>query len=103
LGQGGELSAITPRSFCNGPYFRGFRRELLSAATIDFVHLFDSRKEAFGRDDVLQENILFHLNIGGDPLEALMLSTGPLESPESSRISQERLVAHGIFISREFA
>ena len=26
LNSGGELVAITPRSFCNGPYFRSFRR-----------------------------------------------------------------------------
>src|SRR5205823_4473546 len=28
LEDGGELVAITPRSFCNGPYFTPFRKEL---------------------------------------------------------------------------
>jgi adenine-specific DNA-methyltransferase len=27
----GELVAITPRSFCNGPYFRAFRESFLDA------------------------------------------------------------------------
>ncbi len=27
LASGGEMVAITPRSFCNGPYFEPFRRE----------------------------------------------------------------------------
>lgn len=62
LADGGELAAITPRSFCNGSYFLPFRRALLSAASLDSIHLFESRTEAFGDDDVLQENIIFHLH-----------------------------------------
>lgn len=73
LTYGGELSAITPRSFCNGPYFREFRHELLANATFQRVHLFDSRTEAFGRDEVLQENILFHLIRNGDAKNPLTL------------------------------
>lgn len=61
LADGGELAAITPRSFCNGPYFLPFRRALLSTAALDSIHLFESRTEAFGEDEVLQENIIFHL------------------------------------------
>lgn len=56
----GELVAITPRSFCNGPYFRPFRKLLLSNMTIRRIHVFESRKTAFQDDDVLQENIIFH-------------------------------------------
>ena len=59
LGKTGEFIAITPRSFCNGPYFRPFRKALLSEANISRVHVFESRKTAFREDDVLQENIIF--------------------------------------------
>ena len=93
LEEGGELSAITPRSFCNGPYFRDFRREVLGSATFKRVHLFDSRSEAFGRDEVLQENILFHLVRGGDDPSPLILSTGSLESPIETLIARERFVS----------
>jgi adenine-specific DNA-methyltransferase len=55
----GELVAITPRSFCNGPYFKPFRELLLSQASITHAHVFDCRKSAFKGDDVLQENIIF--------------------------------------------
>ena len=57
---GGEIVAITPRSFCNGPYFRRFRKALLSLIDLRHVHLFESRKEAFADDSVLQENVIFH-------------------------------------------
>lgn len=56
----GEIVAITPRSFCNGPYFRRFRKALLSLVDLRQIHLFESRKEAFADDSVLQENVIFH-------------------------------------------
>ena len=56
----GELVAITPRSFCNGPYFRRFRFALLDMISFRRIHVFESRKKAFGNDDVLQENVIYH-------------------------------------------
>jgi adenine-specific DNA-methyltransferase len=61
LEPGGELIAITPRSFCNGPYFRPFRELLLGATCLRRFHVFESRKAAFAEDDVLQENVIFVL------------------------------------------
>jgi adenine-specific DNA-methyltransferase len=60
LEQGGELVAITPRSFCNGPYFKAFRKAFLDVMSFRQVHLFESRDLAFQDDQVLQENIIFH-------------------------------------------
>lgn len=61
LVDGGELIAITPRSFCNGPYFTGFRRDMLDRGSLTNVHVFDSRSSAFSADDVLQENVVFRV------------------------------------------
>jgi adenine-specific DNA-methyltransferase len=61
LAEGGEIVAITPRSFCNGPYFRSFREILLGKAAITRIHVFESRKQAFKNDYVLQENVIFHI------------------------------------------
>ena len=58
LSASGEMVAITPRSFCNGPYFKPFRDLLLSECSITHAHVFDSRKASFKGDDVLQENII---------------------------------------------
>jgi adenine-specific DNA-methyltransferase len=54
----GEMVAITPRSFCNGLYFKSFRKFFLEALSVQRVHVFDSRQIAFKEDDVLQENII---------------------------------------------
>lgn len=56
----GQLVAITPRSFCNGPYFRPFRQLLLAQMAIQQIHIFESRIHAFKDDAVLQENIILH-------------------------------------------
>ena len=61
----GQLVAIVPRSFCNGPYYRNFRDFVLQRAAIRHMHLFESRNKAFAADDVLQENIIVLLERGG--------------------------------------
>src|SRR5207248_10372813 len=52
----GETVAITPRSFCNGLYFRNFRRWFFSRMGLGHVHLFECRRSTF--DNVLQESII---------------------------------------------
>ncbi|MDX6738151.1 Eco57I restriction-modification methylase domain-containing protein [Actinocorallia sp. A-T 12471] len=59
LKPGGQLVAITPRSFANGPYFRSFRQFLLDRMHLDRLHVFESRSTVFGDADVLQENVIF--------------------------------------------
>lgn len=63
--KGGQIVAIIPRSFCNGPYYRPFRDFLLERAAIRHMHLFESRNTAFKDDKVLQENIIIRLERGG--------------------------------------
>lgn len=65
LCEGGHLVAIVPRSFCNGPYYRPFRRFLLNNTAIRHLHLFGSRNSAFREDKVLQENVIIRLECGG--------------------------------------
>jgi len=89
----GELAAITPRSFCNGPYFREFRREVAGSASFRRVHVFDSRSEAFGRDQVLQENILFHIIRGELGKGSVTVSTGSLEAPVTSSVPSDRFIS----------
>lgn len=61
LEKNGQLVAIIPRSFCNGPYYQPFRELILNEASIKHIHLFGSRNKAFKDDGVLQENIIIYL------------------------------------------
>ena len=58
LRKGGDLVFITPRSFASGPYFRQFRTVFFDMIRPSEVHVFGSRRDAFSRDEVLQENII---------------------------------------------
>ena len=61
LRDGGQLAAITPRSFANGLYFTGFRRHLTDMASFRRVVLFDRRDRVFRSSSVLQETVIFSM------------------------------------------
>ena len=67
LADGGELVAITPRSFMNGSYFRPFRRALSREIAFRRIHVYDARDAVFAEDGVLQENTIFHGVRGAGP------------------------------------
>jgi adenine-specific DNA-methyltransferase len=73
LRPGGELVAITPRSFCNGLYFRGFRHWFFEKMSLDHIHLFESRTETFR--DVLQESLITASHRLGKPSADIRVST----------------------------
>jgi adenine-specific DNA-methyltransferase len=58
LNKKGELIFITPRSFASGNYFKAFRKLFFNTVQIDKIHLFNSRKDTFNRDSVLQETVI---------------------------------------------
>lgn len=62
---GGQVVAIIPRSFCNGPYYRPFREFLFKRVALRRLHLFASRNKTFKDDGVLQENIIILAECGG--------------------------------------
>ncbi len=76
LREGGEMVAIVPRSFCNGPYFKSFRERFLSMMTLRHIHVFERRNRAFSDDDVLQENIIIHAVKGGAAAEVTITTSG---------------------------
>lgn len=83
---GGQIVAIIPRSFCNGPYYRPFRDFILERAAIRHMHLFESRNKAFRDDEVLQENIIIHLERGSQQ--------GPITVTTSTDDSFSDLTTH---------
>lgn len=54
----GQLIFIVPRSFSSGLYFRAFRKRFHSVMALQRAHIFNSRRQAFHEEEVLQENII---------------------------------------------
>ena len=70
----GELVAIIPRSFCNGPYYKPFRKIILNHTQIKQIHIFESRSRNFSDDDVLQENVIIKLQKEAPALHEIKIS-----------------------------
>ena len=90
LREGGELIFITPRSYAAGPYFQLFRERFFEIMLPKKIHLFHSRKNAFSKDEVLQENVILHAeritnwakrSIGYDVQLTTSSGLGDLDSP----------------------
>ena len=58
LSDNGKLVYIVPRSFASGPYFRKFREVFFRRVAPTAIHLFESRKDVFKGQTVLQENLV---------------------------------------------
>lgn len=95
LKDGGRLVSITPRSFCNGPYFLPFRRAFLSQMSLSHVHLYTSRNKAFGDDGVLQENIILSATKTPERNNVCITSSdSPLDLDISVQILQHDELVH---------
>lgn len=90
----GEMVAITPRSFCNGPYFEPFRKYFLREMRFRRVHVFDARDKAFGDDKVLQENVIFHAvkSTEANPKVTVSASAEPGANLRTRTIKHEELI-----------
>lgn len=95
LAPGGQMIAITPRSFTNGTYFRRFRHFLLDRTAIAKLHVFDSRDQAFRDDGVLQENLIMHASRGpsnGQHQVVISASNRPGEPIRSRKVKGSAVI-----------
>jgi adenine-specific DNA-methyltransferase len=60
LHDGGQMTILTPRSYCSGWYYRKFRNWFLRLMKPYKIHVFESRREIFKEYGVLQENIILN-------------------------------------------
>jgi len=92
----GQLIFLTPRSYCSGPYFRQFRKWFFNTVALEHVHVFESRTEAFERDDILQENIILAARKTSVPPVFVTVSSSrgaeDLHQPESWRAPLDELL-----------
>lgn len=75
LNRGGCWCFITPRSWTNGPYFSLARRQMLLRLHIDAMHVFESRRDHFAEDDVLQEAMITWATARSGSSDAIIVST----------------------------
>lgn len=66
LRAGGQMAAIVPRSWANGPYFRRFRHHMLDRVSIVHIQTFASRSTLFSDAKVLQENVIITVTRDGE-------------------------------------
>lgn len=66
VAEDGRMIFITPRSFASGRYFQSFRDFLFQHVSIDLIHLFNTRKDTFAKDEVLQELVIIRMVPAGN-------------------------------------
>jgi adenine-specific DNA-methyltransferase len=94
LAPGGQLIAITPRSFANGTYFKRFRQELLGTAALRNLHVFESRNTVFADSAVLQENVIFRAVVGAHrDTVRISASRGYIDVPVSHDVPYAQVVS----------
>jgi adenine-specific DNA-methyltransferase len=104
LKEGGTLVSITPRSFCNGPYFLPFRKAFFSQMSLRNIHVYTARNKAFSDDGILQENIVLcakkslvrnnvRITSSDSPLDE-DITVQTLHHDELVRASDRNLVVH---------
>ncbi|MDP2982982.1 MAG: Eco57I restriction-modification methylase domain-containing protein [Candidatus Latescibacter sp.] len=94
LRRGGKIVAITPRSYCNGLYFRDFRKWFFDRITPYHIHLFESRTDTFKENGVLQENIIL-AGIRGKKHDSVIVTTSKgrdLHCVDRSSVSMSELI-----------
>ncbi|MCX6238042.1 MAG: Eco57I restriction-modification methylase domain-containing protein [Bacteroidia bacterium] len=98
LTQNGQLIFITPRSYASGSYFKSFREFFFGNVAINQIHLFDSRKDAFNRDNVLQETLILKAtqrdNLKTDSIVTVTSTNGikDLSSPRVKNYPQDQII-----------
>jgi len=86
LRDSGILVFITPRSYTAGFYFRAFRKKFFQNVKPEIVHIFESRKEAFKKDSVLQENIILKARKNHEVQEVKISTSIGINDLENSQI-----------------
>jgi adenine-specific DNA-methyltransferase len=81
----GSLVYITPRSFTSGHYFKAFREFFFTKLQPVRVHLFESRKDLFSDQSVLQENVIIKATRNKSPDHIVVSHSVNSDNLDSSR------------------
>lgn len=96
LTMNGQIVFISPRSFLNGLYFKGFRKYLLNNSKLDLIHVFKSRKDVFVDSDILQENIIVKMIKNNEEYSKVKISSSigisDLQNPKTLICSKSIII-----------
>ena len=96
LTEQGQMIYIIPRSFTSGRYFRLFRNILFNHVQLDFIHLFNTRKNTFLKDNVLQETLIMKCSPKRSTEHCVMLSysegLSDLDTPITKVVRQKDII-----------
>lgn len=70
----GQMVYIIPRSWTSGAYFSRFRKYVINETGIKSIHLFESRKDVFDNENVLQETMIIKLQKKDDSQSDIVVS-----------------------------
>lgn len=95
----GRWCFIVPRSWMNGQYFKAVRHTMLRHLTMDSLHAFESRRDSFEEDAVLQETVIVWAagralrENGSNVLFTRSLGTSDMDQSLVRAVPAERIVA----------
>ncbi|MFH1127596.1 MAG: N-6 DNA methylase [archaeon] len=93
LNANGEMIYITPRSFCSGLYYSKFRSWLIDKVSFTHIHLFESRKDLFSSENVLQENIITKFTrVKQDTITISKTTDGNLSNIQSIQVMKKDVI-----------
>jgi len=101
LVDGGQMTVLTPRSYCSGLYFRRFRKWFFDIVKPYKIHLFESRKEVFKRYGVLQEIVILTA-IKTEKIPRSVFISVSNGTPDENKRLRNRSTAYGrVIIKRD--
>jgi len=71
----GQMTVITPRSYCSGAYFRVFRKWFFKCVKPIKIHVFESRNKIFRKYNVLQEMLILTVVKSFEAPEKIQVTT----------------------------
>lgn len=98
LRNGGQITVLTPRSYCSGLYFKNFRKWFFKNIKPVKIHVFKSRKEVFKKYNVLQEMVILTGIKNNDQPKNIIISTSRGEPNKKDDLKVRRVGCKKIII-----
>lgn len=94
----GEMTFLTPRSYCGGSYFKVFRKWFFEHIIPSKIHVFESRDEIFKKHNVLQEILILKAIKSLDATEKIIITKSVGENYEIDDLETRFFNYHDIIL-----